>query len=272
MMRTRLTRLSVAAALMAPLAMMGVSAAPASAAEGTVCSGNSGSIKLSPGLEEAAHVQTISIKGKLSGCTGGTVTGGSYVAQLKTTNPVSCSALSSPGEAATGSIVIKWSPKGQGNSQGTLTMPLTTNGVNMGGKLENGLLAGLHIYAPVSQAYSGQCGGTVGGGKKPKKAKKVKGGTLTGSSSFRVTGPPTATIASPAGGGKYVQNAVVTTEFSCVENVFGPGLESCTDSNGATGGSGALETAVLGEHTYSVLATSIDGQTDRATISYEVEA
>jgi hypothetical protein len=271
MMRTRLTRLSVAAALMAPLAMIGVSAAPASADTGTVCSGNSGTIKLSPGLEEAAHVQNITIKGTLSGCSGSTVTGGTYVAQLKTTNPVSCTALSSPGEAATGSIVIKWSPKGQGNSQGTLTMPLTQNGVNMGGKLENGLLAGLHIYSPVSQAYSGQCGGTVGGGKKPKKAKKVKGGTLT-SSSFRVTGPPTATIASPAGGGKYVQNAVVTTEFSCVENVFGPGLASCTDSNGASGGAGTLETAVVGAHTYSVLATSIDGQTDQATISYEVEA
>jgi hypothetical protein len=271
-MRTRLTRLSVVAALMAPLAMMGVSAAPASAASGTVCSGNSGSIKLSPGLEEAAQVQNITIKGTLSGCTGSTVTSGKYVAHLKTTNPVSCATLSSAGGAATGSIVIKWSPKGQGNSQGTLTMPLTdSTGVSMGGTLEKGPLAGLGIYGPVSQSYSGQCGGTTGGGKKPKKAKKVKDGTLTGSS-FRVTGPPTATIEAPAGGGVYAQNAVVTTEFSCVENVFGPGLESCTDSNGVSGGSGALDTAVAGEHTYSVLATSIDGQTDRATIHYEVEA
>jgi hypothetical protein len=272
MMRTRLTRLSVAAALMAPLAMMSVSAAPASAASGTVCSGNSGSIKLSPGLEEVAHVQNITIKGTLSGCTGGTVTGGKYVAQLKTTSAVSCTALSSPGEAATGSIVIKWSPKGGGNSQGTVTMPLTdSSGVNMTGTLGHGQFEHLDIYGPVSQAYSGQCGGTVGGGKKPKKAKKVKGGTLTGSA-FYVTGPPTATIASPAGGGVYTQNAVVATEFSCVEDVFGPGLESCTDSNGASGGSGALETATAGAHTYSVLATSIDGQTDLATIHYEVEA
>jgi hypothetical protein len=271
MMRTRLTRLSVVAALIAPLAMMGVSAAPASAAGGTVCS-NSGSIKLSPGLEEAAHVQNITIKGTLSGCTGGTVTSGKYVAQLKTTSAVSCAALSSAGEAATGSIVVKWSPKGGGNSQGTVTMPLTSSSsVNMTGTLGHGQFEGLDIYGPVSQAYSGQCGGTVGGGKKPKKAKKVKSGTLTGSA-FNVTGPPTATIAAPEGGGKYVQNAVVATEFSCVENVFGPGLASCTDSNGASSGSGALETAVVGEHTYSVLATSIDGQTDQATIHYEVEA
>ncbi len=102
---------------------MGVSAAPASAAGGTICSANSGTIKLSPGLEEVAHIQNITIKGSLSGCTGSTVTGATYVAQLKTTDAVTCSALTSAGDAATGSIVIKWSPKGQGTSHGTLTMP-----------------------------------------------------------------------------------------------------------------------------------------------------
>ncbi len=103
-----------------------------------------------------------------------------------------------------------------------------------------------------------------------KKAKKVKDGTLTGSE-FRVAGPPTATIESPGGGGKYALNAVVPTTFSCLESTFGPGLESCSDSNGASGGSGALDTATSGEHTYTVTARSLDGLNGRDTIHYEVE-
>lgn len=177
-MRTRFTRLSVLVALAAPLATMGISAAPASAAEGTTCSGNSGSIKLSPGLSESAQVQNISIKGSLSGCTGA-VTSAKYVAHLKTTDPVSCTALSSTGEAATGTIVIKWSPKGQGNSNGTFSMPLTElAGVSIGGTLESGPFETLKISGTVSQSFQGTCGG---GGKGKSKAKKVKNGTFTGS-------------------------------------------------------------------------------------------
>jgi hypothetical protein len=251
----------------APFAVIGVSVAPAAAAEGTVCASNSGSIKLSPGLEEVARVQNMTIKGTLSGCTGSTFTSAKYVAQLKTANAVTCGALTGPGEPATGSIEIKWSPKGGGNSQGTLTMPLTGSGsVNMGGTIEKGPFANLGIFGPISQSYSGTCGGKANG----KKVKKVKDGTLSGSD-FRITGPPTATIGSPSGGGVYAQNAKVTTTFSCVENEFGPGLESCVDSNGASGGAGSLDTASPGPHSYSVIATSTDGQTDSVTIHYEVE-
>ncbi len=176
-MRTRFAGLSVLAALIAPLATMGVSAAPASAVTGTICSENHGTLKLSPGLNESAHVQNISIKGMLSGCTG-TVTAGSYVAHLKTTNPVTCAALASAGEAATGSLVIKWSPKGQGNSSGTLSMPLSgLASVSMSGTLNQGPFATLGISGTVSQSFQGTCGGGTG----KKKAKKVKNGSFTGS-------------------------------------------------------------------------------------------
>jgi hypothetical protein len=110
-------------------------------------------------------VQNITIKGTLSGCTGGTVTGGSYLAHLKTTNPVGCAALASPGEPATGSVVIKWSPrgKGQGNSDGTFSMPLTAlPGASLGGTLEKGPFATLSISGTVSQTFSGTCGVGVG--------------------------------------------------------------------------------------------------------------
>jgi len=266
-MRARLTWLIMVTALIAPCAVIGASAAPAAAAEGTVCAGNSGSIKLSPGLEQVARVQNITIKGTLSGCTGSNFTSATYVAQLKTTNAVTCAALTGTGEPAAGSIEVKWSPKGSGNSQGTLTMPLTgSSSVSMGGTIEKDPFAHLGIFAPISQSYDGTCGGKANG----KKVKKVKAGTLSGSD-FRIAGPPTATIGSPDSGGVYAQEAKVPTTFSCLENEFGPGLESCVDSNGASAGAGSLETASPGPRSYTVTATSADGQTDKATIHYEVE-
>jgi hypothetical protein len=177
-MRTKFGRLCVLAALAVPMGLVGFVTAPASASAATTCSGNSGTIKLSPGLQESAQVQNITIKGTLSGCTGGTVTGGSYQAHLKTTSAVSCAALSSAGEAATGSIIIKWSPKGQGNSNGTFSMPLTAMaGVSVGGTLESGPFATSTLSGTVSQSFAGACGG----GKGKSKGKKVKDGTFTGS-------------------------------------------------------------------------------------------
>ncbi len=176
-MRMKSGWVGVVAALAASLGCSLV-VAPAGAAAATTCTGNSGSIKLSPGLEESAQVQNITIKGTLSGCTGGSVSGGSYLAHLKTTDSVSCAALASVGEAATGSIVVKWSPKGQGNSSGTFSMPLTgLAGVSIGGTLEGGPFATSSMSGTVSQSFAGTCGGGKGKGK----AKKVKDGTFTGS-------------------------------------------------------------------------------------------
>jgi hypothetical protein len=162
------------------VAAVGASSASASAATTETCENNA-SIKLSPGLSNTPQIQNISVKGTLTNCTGegGTVTSGKYVAHLKTTEPVTCAVLAGSGAADTGTIVIKWSPKGQGNSMGSFTMPLTEQPTAIGGLVESGPFAESPITGSVTQTYEG--GSTCGIATGTKKAKKVNKGALTGS-------------------------------------------------------------------------------------------
>jgi hypothetical protein len=77
-------------------------------------------------------------------------------------------------------------------------------------------------------------------------------------------------IATPADGGTYTPGQAVSASFTCMDSPFATGISSCVDSNGATAGSGALDTATTGTHTYTVTATSQDGETGTASISYLV--
>ena len=89
-----------------------------------------------------------------------------------------------------------------------------------------------------------------------------------------IVGPPTATVLAPTAGASYTQGQSVSTSFSCAEAEGGPGISSCADSTGHPGNAatntGSLDTTTLGPHTYVVTATSHDGQTATASITYTV--
>jgi hypothetical protein len=148
------------------------------------CEQNHGTIKLSPGLEATPHVQSITIKGELAGCEGPTdLTGATYVAHLKTTEEVTCSALTSASTEPTTtpvSLLVKWAPKEAGTSKGGLIMPISEVALTgVGGTIEGGPFAKpLSLFASsVSESFTGSS--SCGVPPKKGKAKAVKSGTFS---------------------------------------------------------------------------------------------
>ena len=143
------------------------------------CETNQGTIKLSPGLTETPHVQTITIKGTLGGCDGPSgVEAASYVEHLKTTEEVTCSALQSFSFEPTTvpvSLTVKWPPKELGSSHGTMVLPITeASSAALTGALEGGPFGGPEPITggEVFESFTG--GPSCGLAEGKKTAKPVK--------------------------------------------------------------------------------------------------
>jgi hypothetical protein len=84
---------------------------------------------------------------------------------------------------------------------------------------------------------------------------------------YTVAGAPLAQITSPAGGARYKRGQLVYASYGCQEGVSGPGLASCA---GTVGAGQAINTSQPGQRTFTVTATSIDGQRASMTVHYTV--
>ena len=69
----------------------------------------------------------------------------------------------------------------------------------------------------------------------------------------------------------YAQGQALDSSFTCTEGAGGPGIASCNDQNGHPSGA-TVNTSTTGIHTFKVTATSNDGLTGSATVTYTVAA
>src|SRR5436309_3497782 len=81
--------------------------------------------------------------------------------------------------------------------------------------------------------------------------------------------PPRIWLPLPANGATYTLGQVVHSYFLCADGSGGPGLKSCADQNGQPAGA-AIDTSTLGTHSFTVTATSQDGQVSSTSAAYRV--
>jgi hypothetical protein len=78
--------------------------------------------------------------------------------------------------------------------------------------------------------------------------------------------PPSISIISPANGANYTEGQAVTAVYNCNPPI-GTTVKSCT---GPVPNGGALNTAGVGTHSFTVNAEDVDGETSSKTVSYTV--
>jgi len=78
---------------------------------------------------------------------------------------------------------------------------------------------------------------------------------------------PTVNLRTPPEGAVYVQGEEAVADYDCADEAGGSGLASCT---GGVGDGSALDTAVLGAHSFTVTAVDGAGNTTTVTHTYRV--
>jgi YVTN family beta-propeller protein len=90
---------------------------------------------------------------------------------------------------------------------------------------------------------------------------------------YHVTGAPVVNIITPAEGATYKKGQLVAAAYSCTETEGGPGLKPGNEGCRGTVENGHdIETQSVREHTFTVTATSKDGQITVKTVKYKILA
>jgi uncharacterized protein YjbI with pentapeptide repeats len=108
-------------------------------------------------------------------------------------------------------------------------------------------------------------------------ATRTDGAQATATISYTVVKRPSVEIAltpetevEGAGGGEVLRiGSHASTTFRCTAGEYAT-LESCVDSNGASGGHGEIDTSAPGQFTYTVIAKDTDGHLTVGRLSYTV--
>ena len=157
----------MAAALVMPAGMLVASAPVAGAAGGTTCAGTSGTATFTPPLPKVGSTATVTpvvtIKGgKITGCSGGGVTSGTFNSKITFHDPTNCQKLLNGDPVAnppTGKITTTWNTTQVSVAKVKLLQvsgqPTQTHVV---GKVVSGLFVGLKLDQTISFApKTGDC-------------------------------------------------------------------------------------------------------------------
>ena len=147
-------RIMILLALLTPAAVL--DAVPAGAAPGTTCAGQTGTATIQPGITMRATNVTITIREKLSKCSGGGVTSGTEVVNIRSKG-ATCNGLAKTGiKAGPSAGKITWNNK----KSSTIAITTVSNGLSatVTGSVKAGLFAGQKISTAIRYDQSeGTC-------------------------------------------------------------------------------------------------------------------